>query len=101
MASALDAATFNEAAVPVYHNVSACPSESELDCKKAVASQLYQPVRWVDTIQALESQGADTIIEFGPGKVLFGLNRRINRKLGNLTIHDTASFEKALAAVNE
>lgn len=98
MADALDVATFGEAKFPVYHNVSANPSDSQSDCRKAVAQQLYQPVRWVDTIQALESQGADTIIEFGPGKVLFGLNRRINRKLGNLTINDAASFEKALAA---
>ena len=101
MGVALDSVSFKEVSVPVYHNVSASPSTSELDTKKAVASQLYQPVRWVDTIQALESQGADTIIEFGPGKVLFGLNRRINRKLGNLTIHDTASFDKALAAAQE
>jgi len=77
------------------------PSDSDEECRKSVAEQLYRPVKWVDTIQALESNGADTIIEFGPGKVLFGLNRRINRKLGNLTIHDTASFDKALAAVQE
>jgi [acyl-carrier-protein] S-malonyltransferase len=101
MGVALDAASFNEADVPVYHNVSAAPSVSESDCKKSVASQLYRPVKWVDTINALESSGVDTIIEFGPGKVLFGLNRRINRKLGNLMINDTASFDKAIAATQE
>lgn len=101
MADALGVATFQGANIPVFHNVSASPSDSEQDCRNAVAQQLYRPVRWVDTIQALESQGAGTIIEFGPGKVLFGLNRRINRKLGNLTINDTASFDKALAATQE
>ncbi len=101
MASALDAALFQPGKVSVLHNVNASPAGSESDARKAVAEQLYRPVKWVDTIQALESQGADTIIEFGPGKVLFGLNRRINRKLGNLTINDTASFEKALAATQE
>ena len=101
MSEALDTAAFKQGQVPVLHNVSANPSDTPERCKKAVAEQLYNPVKWVDTIQALESQGADTIIEFGPGKVLFGLNRRINRKLGNLTIHDTASFDKALAATQE
>ena len=97
----LNAATIDNTKIPVFHNVSASPSESVEACRNSVAEQLYRPVRWVETIQALETQGADTIIEFGPGKVLFGLNRRINRKLGNLTINDTASFEKALAAVQE
>ena len=101
MADALDSAAFQKSTVAVFHNVSASPSDSDEECRKSVAEQLYRPVKWVDTIQALESNGADTIIEFGPGKVLFGLNRRINRKLGNLTIHDTASFDKALAAVQE
>ena len=101
MANALDSAAFQTSKVPVFHNVSAGPSDSDQECRKSVAEQLYRPVKWVDTIQALESSGVDTIIEFGPGKVLFGLNRRINRKLGNLTIHDTASFDKALAAVQE
>ena len=101
MAKALSAAPLQESKIALFHNVSAKASDSVDDCRKAIAEQLYRPVKWVDTIQALESQGADTIIEFGPGKVLFGLNRRINRKLGNLTINDTASFEKALAATQE
>ncbi|RVU86200.1 [acyl-carrier-protein] S-malonyltransferase [Leucothrix sargassi] len=99
MASALEAATFNNAVTPVYHNVSAATSPSLDDARTAMAEQLYRPVRWVETIQALESDGADTIVEFGPGKVLFGLNRRINRKLGNLMVNDQASLEKALTAV--
>jgi len=51
----------------------------------------------VDTINALKNDlGVDSIIEFGPGKILFGLNRRIDRSLGNICIHDNASLEKAL-----
>ena len=98
MAEALAQASFSQSKIPVLHNVSADTSNSEALLKEAVAEQLYKPVRWVETINALESRGADTIIEFGPGKVLFGLNRRINRKLGNLTINDMASLEKALTA---
>lgn len=101
LGQALSAVTFNTAIIPVFHNVSAASCDTPDAIRKAVADQLYQPVRWVDTINALEATGADTIIEFGPGKVLFGLNRRINRKLGNLMINDTASLEKALAATKE
>lgn len=101
MSQSLANATFNAANIPVLHNVSAASCSTPAAIRQAVADQLYQPVRWVDTINALESAGADTIIEFGPGKVLFGLNRRINRKLGNLMINDTASLEKALAATKE
>lgn len=98
MAEALAQAQFNQSKIPVLHNVSADICDNEALLKAAVAEQLYKPVRWVETINALETRGADTIIEFGPGKVLFGLNRRINRKLGNLTINDMASLEKALTA---
>lgn len=98
MADALKEADFAEPDISVLHNVSADTCVGVDATREAVAKQLYKPVRWVETIQALESKGSDTIIEFGPGKVLFGLNRRINRKLGNLTINDMASLEKALAA---
>ncbi len=85
--------SFKAGDFPVLQNVSAHVAD---DKKQALQEQLYKPVRWVETINQLEKQGADTIIEFGPGKVLFGLNRRINRKLGNICVHDCASLEKAL-----
>lgn len=82
---------------PVLHNVSASDYNNTGQRQAALAEQLYKPVRWVETINNLEKKfGADTIMEFGPGKVLFGLNRRINRKLGNICIHDQASLDKAL-----
>ncbi len=84
---------FSDSDVPVLQNVSARALANK---QQALQEQLYKPVRWVETINNLEQQGADTIIEFGPGKVLFGLNRRINRKLGNLCVHDSASLAKAL-----
>jgi len=84
---------------PVIHNVNADVASSVDTMKTTVASQLFKPVRWVDTITAFEQRSVNTIIEFGPGKVLFGLTRRINRSLGNLTINDLASLDKALAAV--
>lgn len=89
--------TFADGDVSVLHNVTASAFDNSSDKQNALAEQLYKPVRWVETINNLENkQGADTIIEFGPGKILFGLNRRINRKLGNICVHDQASLQKAL-----
>ncbi len=84
---------FNDGDLSVLQNVSASVADNK---QQALQEQLYKPVRWVETINNLEQQGADSIIEFGPGKVLFGLNRRINRKLGNICVHDSATLEKAL-----
>jgi len=95
---ALKEATFLEAKFPVIQNFEAKSYDNTQAQKEALAKQLYQPVLWVDTINNLNTvHSADTIIEFGPGKVLFGLNRRINRSLGNICVSDTSSLEKALA----
>ena len=94
----LDETVFSEAKHPVFQNFEAKSYDNPQTQKEALAKQLYQPVLWVDTINNLHSElSAETIIEFGPGKVLFGLNRRINRALGNICVSDTASLEKALA----
>jgi len=89
---------FTEAKYPIVQNANAMNNDNSADRQQALAEQLYKPVLWVDCINHLENKyAADTIIEFGPGKVLFGLNRRINRNLGNICISDSASLEKAVA----
>jgi len=101
LSETLEATAFNQSDYPVLQNVNAKSFDSTVEKKEALAKQLYQPVKWVDTINNLENvYAADTIIEFGPGKILFGLNRRINRKLGNICVSDLASLEKALAMCN-
>ncbi len=95
------ATAFSEAAYPIVQNVAASNNDNTADRQQALAEQLYKPVLWVDCINNLaKDYAADTIIEFGPGKVLFGLNRRIDRSLGNICINDSASLEKALAMCN-
>ena len=99
--TALGNTTFSDAKFPVLQNFEATALDNNQGRKEALAKQLYKPVLWVTTINNLQSEhSADTIIEFGPGKVLFGLNRRINRALGNICVSDTASLEKALAMCN-
>ncbi len=98
LAKALEEVEINaDNSIPVVQNTQASSYQSADDIKKALSKQLYKPVKWVDTINNLNKEfGAESIIEFGPGKVLFGLNRRINRQLGNICISDVASLEKAL-----
>ena len=101
LSEALTSTTFSGASFPIIQNVSANSFEETTEQQAALAQQLYQPVQWVQTIHHMvERQQADSIIEFGPGKVLFGLNRRINRKLGNICINDVASLDKALNMCN-
>jgi [acyl-carrier-protein] S-malonyltransferase len=91
------ATAFSKANIPVLHNVNSKSFDNIDDIKTALSEQLFKPVLWVDTIIALKDDlEADSIIEFGPGKILFGLNRRIDRKLGNICVHDSASLNKAL-----
>ncbi len=81
--------------VPVIHNQSASAAGSVEEIKQRLRDQLHQPVLWVDCVRALREQGADTLVELGPGKVLTGLNRRIDKSLNALPVFDIASLEKA------
>ncbi len=93
----LSSVSFSQTQFPVLQNIEAKSYETAAEKQAALSKQLYKPVKWVDTINNLhQDYAADSMIEFGPGKVLFGLNRRINRKLGNICISDSASLEKAL-----
>jgi len=101
LSESLLATSFNDGEFNVIQNVEAVSYASTADKQAALAKQLYKPVLWTDTINNLNQvQTADTIIEFGPGKVLFGLNRRINRALGSFYVSDPASLDKALEACN-
>lgn len=71
------------------------------DIRKLLVRQLSSPVRWTDTVRALVASGAAQIVECGPGKVLTGLNRRIEKRPGleYLAVEDPATLAAALAAV--
>ena len=85
--------------VPVLHNVNFSQAQSPEEIKALLVQQLYRPVQWVQTVNAMKSQGVDSLYELGPGKVLMGLNRRIDRKMGMQAVFDNASLEKALATI--
>jgi [acyl-carrier-protein] S-malonyltransferase len=68
--------------------------------REALVQQLIKPVRWTETVRAIIAGGARVLVECGPGKVLTGLNRRIdkNKDIGMLAIEDPESLQQALAA---
>lgn len=89
---------FKTPQIPVYNNVDVV-AESDVDAiRAALKRQLFSPVRWVETVQALSGQGVDTVVECGPGKVLAGLNKRINKAMVTQVTLDADSLAKALAA---
>ncbi|MDZ7314909.1 MAG: ACP S-malonyltransferase [candidate division KSB1 bacterium] len=77
---------FRTPTVPVFSNVSGRPSTDPGQLKTALIEQLCSPVQWVETIQQMQANGAERFIEVGPGKVLSGLVRRIDRSLNVLSI---------------
>lgn len=91
----------HETRMPVIHNVSVTPAQDEAGIKTSLAQQLHNPVRWVETVQWLSNQGVDKIVECGPGKVLAGLTKRIDKTVTGLPVFDQSSLEKAVQALGE
>lgn len=87
--------------IPVLNNVDVATPDAPEAIRDALVRQAWYPVRWVETIQAMEARGVTHIIECGPGKVLTGLTKRIGSNLIGLAITDPASLDAALAAVSE
>lgn len=96
LSAELDAIELQMPAIPVIQNVDAAVATSVEQIKKNLIAQLYSPVLWADTVVAMAAQGSETLLECGPGKVLSGLNKRIQRSLSVAAINDVAGLDKAL-----
>ena len=82
--------------IPVINNVDVA-KETEADkIRDALTRQLCNPVRWVETIEAMAGEGVDKLIECGPGKVLIGLNKRINKEMTALPMFNPETIDQAL-----
>lgn len=92
----LDGVDIRLPVVPVLHNVDAAAREDADAIREALARQLYCPVRWVDCVVALKARGVDSLIEMGPGKVLAGLTRRIDRSLTAVPLFDADGLAKVI-----
>lgn len=87
----------NAAQIPVVNNVDVTIADSADAIRDALVRQLYSPVRWVETVEKMANDGVSRLIECGPGKVLVGLNKRINKAMAATAIVDSASLDAALA----
>ena len=83
-------------AIKVINNVDVKSPDDADAIRDALARQLYQPVRWVEVVQAMIQAGADAIVECGPGKVLVGLNKRIDKTVSHIAITDADSLQACL-----
>ena len=99
LAETLSGVPVHAPSFPVIHNADNATRDEPQAIRAALAEQLRRPVRWVDTVQRLRELGADTLLEPGPGRVLTGLNKRIDRDLKAMAMHDPASLDAALAAL--
>jgi len=96
MAEAMAEVDLQMPAIPVLQNVSA-EAAGDLDSlKDNLLRQLYSPVLWTESVRKMAASGVETLVECGPGKVLTGLNKKIDRTLTGVSISDPAGLEKAL-----
>lgn len=83
-------------AVPVVHNVDAAPRHDPDGIRQALVRQLYNPVRWAESVRAMTDAGLDALVELGPGRVLTGLARRIDRTMTAVAVDDPDTLARAL-----
>lgn len=86
-----------DAAMPVYANVSAAPVTDKAEVKQLLIEQLYSPVRFEQSIRHMMDKGVDAFVEVGTGKVLCGLVKKIDRKMNTFAVQDEASLKSFLA----
>lgn len=96
LAETLLATPFSTPKIPVIHNVDVKSHDDASAIRVALTDQIFKPVRWGETVQNLAQKGVTRLLEFGPGKVLAGLTKRIDRSLQAQCIQDLESLEKAL-----
>jgi [acyl-carrier-protein] S-malonyltransferase len=84
--------------IPLVNNVDVAEESDAARIKDALVRQAYGPVRWVELVQYLSAKGVDRFVEFGPGKVLSGLVKRIAPAAGIDAVYDAASLEQTLAS---
>ncbi len=99
LADVLAGISFGKPSAPIIANASAAPNDDAGQIARLLIDQVSAPVRWVDTIQKMTAAGVDTVVELGPGKVLAGLARNIDKGLRTFSVEDPASLSAALKEI--
>jgi [acyl-carrier-protein] S-malonyltransferase len=96
LAKYLEDTVFRKPQIPVISNADVSINEEPAKIKLALIRQLYNPVRWIETIEFIADKGVKTIVECGPGKILNGLNKRIAPELQLFNLNSVESFADLL-----
>lgn len=99
LAEQINATEFKAPQIPVVHNVTAQPEADPQKIKALMIEQIYSAVRWVECVNTMSQSGITTTVECGPGKVLSGLNKRINAELTTLSIEKSEEVDNVLAQI--
>ncbi|WP_231757441.1 ACP S-malonyltransferase [Microbulbifer elongatus] len=99
LAPQIEATAFHAPEIPVIHNVHAKTESDPAAIKALMVEQIYSPVRWTECVQAMASSGTQQLVECGPGKVLAGLAKRIDRSPSAFNIEKPEQLSDAVKAV--
>ena len=99
LAKVVEQMAFSAPSIPVVHNVSIAPEQDPAAIKALVVEQIFSPVPWTQCVQYMASQGVTDIVECGAGKVLSGLNKRIEKSLNCFSTDTQASLNSAIEAL--
>lgn len=101
LSSILAGIEIKDASIPVIANVTAEPSTSAGDIQDQLLKQIYSPVLWEDTVRKLMDLGVDTFIEVGPGNVLSGLVKKVNRRASVHTVGTPEQLDQLIEKLGE
>ena len=96
----VDAVNFKIGEASVLHNVDASYADDANEIKLKLVEQLCKPVLWTSSVQKMQQLGVEKLIELGPGKVLSGLTRRIDKSLSSLAVIDTATVQSTIEEIS-
>jgi [acyl-carrier-protein] S-malonyltransferase len=99
LAEALAEVRVSAPEIPVIHNVHAQAESDPVKIRTLLVEQIYSPVQWTSCVGAMARAGISRLVECGPGKVLSGLNRRIDKSLESYNIEEPADFETTMSAL--
>jgi len=99
LAADLERMSFQDLTVPLVTNVDAKPANRGDQARESLVRQVSQPVHWLESVELLINQGVQTFVEIGPGKVLSGLVRQIDRQVRCVNVEDAASLDSAREAL--
>jgi [acyl-carrier-protein] S-malonyltransferase len=92
----LDELSYGAFEFPIVHNLDAAVNRDSSAVRNALTQQVSSPVRWLESVRTLKSEGVGTFVEMGPGKVLSGLVRQTDREVRNLNVENSESLRNTL-----